>query len=1561
MNRSEGLGAVRRRLVLPLAVLGLTVSLLATGAPPGGAVDGEADAEARFSACVGPALESAGFEDTRRSFAEDAVNCLSHYRITKGRTADSFDPDAPVLRWQMALFMARAAGPAGIVLPAPSNQGFFDVEGVFAEGRRAIEQMAELEIMRGEGRGLFGPYTAVNRAEMALILEAFLEEAEVGAGGQDISEVQPDDEVFDDLDRVTRNEYRAVRKMFETGVAMGTSRNRFSPDGLVTRAQMAVFITRALAHTQARPEGLTFQAEEESVTVGGSVEMVVSIRGRSFTPVTDELVDIFYASDPGEAFERDGTCDLDEVQAVQGAVACEIVYGDDITDESGDLEVVFAPEEDATVWAWSGRVGDVYDDDRDSGRGSSLQVEATKGADRLRVTDDMADNSRYVRFGQRVTFTFQLVDEDGASVREKDRRVTIGLEESVFRAGAGAVSQLSSSTRTYRTDEAGRFTLSFRQVDPRPLTRDAGDRAELDLDVILPAGSGLTLDDMTALGMAGDAAGDRPAVVWSDEAGAASTYSLILSQPISYHEASDSGRGAVNTVAAVLVDQYGAALSRRTVSFFSDDPDGIGAADDGSSRLRRTTNRSGRAALTYSRDSGESGAERIWAVFTDPGGAGAADDIVVRSEPVTHYWAEEATGPLTGLLLDKDTDANRLVVSSGGVLYLVGYDGNDQLNNLDGPTTVAGFEAHLGHTGMERPVPKEVVTRVRVRGYSSRSAGVSSITLLGGPAVDVPARAVQVLMSDDLNPGQTHLKLDAPRTVVFTLQVADSAGNPLPERGWQVTVTYTETPVGGSAGPPRTRTVTTDDEGRTEFSFTQAGTSAGGETAKVVFTVSGASRSGAVLPVVGAVSPGAAAPDDDPVADDRGKYRVQGADDGAGAAAGLVLSRPRSSLPYTAAAAGGAQNTVEARIVDKYGVAVAAATDAVSFLSDDESGLWAEGATFSSAESDGKRVLGGDAKAANQQAASGGLASVTYSRASSAGAVETIWAVVTVGADTFTSNRLYHYWTERPRAPVTGRILHEDKDNDRLVIFAQERVMLVEYDRGDLLNGSRSLSAFEDGFSDAEHLRVAAYNPGGVSRLELLPEWPALDHPDGPEAGADARFGQAFAADDGVLVVGAGNEDVGDAERAGRVYVYEGAGDGSPAVLSAPDPRANDNYGFDVDISGSTIVVGAPRNSHVSDAAAADNGRVFVYVRPAGGWRTGQSPAAVLTNSGLGASGRFTLAVSVGGTDYPACSDSARFNHRFGYGVAVSRDESTVAVTSRDPRSPVPDCAAGSVRGDGLAYVFEKNDNGTPGWENDNGRGRAVLWPSTTLARADGNSEEFGRERSVSVSNDGGVIVVGMGLRPIQADPADSGSWRARAGSAYVFVRSGPEWNTGNAPVARPVVQTAVLAAPEPGEQQWMGKYVAVSGGGGAVAASGHFSAGQGQPGVLYVFTRPAGGWADSTSPAVLSAERGRAADVFGQYVALNNAGTEAAAGRHYRQEGDFRGSVVLFGRPAGGWTNDSAVDEEFLGAEVNGHLGWQTGFDKTTGALYSAHRSEPDYPGAPGGGRLLTIFQIPR
>ena len=95
----------------------------------------------------------------------------------------------------------------------------------------------------------------------------------------------------------------------------------------------------------------------------------------------------------------------------------------------------------------------------------------------------------------------------------------------------------------------------------------------------------------------------------------------------------------------------------------------------------------------------------------------------------------------------------------------------------------------------------------------------------------------------------------------------------------------------------------------------------------------------------------------------------------------------------------------------------------------------------------------------------------------------------------------------------------------------------------------------------------------------------------------------------------------------------------------------------------------------------------------------------------------------------------------------------------------------------------------------------------------------------------------------------------------------------------------------------------------------------------------------------------------MGQYVALSSDGAEAAGSRHYRQEGDFRGSVVAYQRPSGGWANDSSPDDEFLGPYVNARLGWAVTYDKSTSDLYSGIRNETLVED----GRLLTVYKISR
>ena len=784
-------GVRRRSRLAVVGVLGLVGSLLAVGTGPAGGVEGEADNGAVYSACVGPALESQGLVDVVGSFAEDAVNCLAHFGVTQGRTETTYDPGSPVLRWQMALFLKRAAGPAGVGLPANPADVFTDIGGVFESGRLAINEMAALEIMPGVSGTAFRPDLAVSRAQMALMLDSFLVAAEKGAGlgrgalggdTDELADVAPDDEVFNDINAVTRREYSAIRRMFELGVARGTSDGSFSPGGLVTRAQMAVFITRMLAHTVARPAGVNLQAAESSVTEGGSVDLVVSVRDSDLMGVPDALVDVFLSTAPEDAFGEDGRCSDDGVSALGGSVVCEITSGDETTDPSGDLELS-ADDLGAstTLWAWTGDAGDRYDADDDEG--SSIVIAITKAATKLRVTDDMPEGATKLQFGESVEFTLQVVDEDGNPVAKKDESVTVASAATVTRGGTNGSSNTTAATQSYKTDASGKVELTFRQTDPRSGSGNTGDSARLDLDITLASSSTLELEDKTSLGKAGTdgAAAADAAAVWQDSAPAAT--SLTLSQAVSYHEATAAGTGAANTITAKLTDQYGQGISRATIFFRSDDQAGIGAAGDGleitfddfqdfwqdgseysvdcefeygflgyifdegrnkplsgplsgltagrclngepKNTNRRTTGRNGTAVFTYGRDSDRLGIETIWASYVLTPASGSTEAEVLLSNRIQHYWAKSAdSGSVSGRLLVADAEAHRAVLYAPEGPLVFRYDSNDQLDSINGPDLYANFHAHMGRSADNRPP-----THLRVGEYKTKASEVSHLII----------------------------------------------------------------------------------------------------------------------------------------------------------------------------------------------------------------------------------------------------------------------------------------------------------------------------------------------------------------------------------------------------------------------------------------------------------------------------------------------------------------------------------------------------------------------------------------------------------------------------------------------------------------------------------------------------------------------------------------------------------------------------------------------------------------------------------------------------------------
>ena len=107
-----------------------------------------------------------------------------------------------------------------------------------------------------------------------------------------------------------------VSAIYELGITKGASAAavqddtkppldlNYEPHGTVNRGEMAAFITRALAHTQARPEGVSAQYDSDDENV------VLSARDANFAPVDNVVIDVFHTDTGGAglAFMADGSC-----------------------------------------------------------------------------------------------------------------------------------------------------------------------------------------------------------------------------------------------------------------------------------------------------------------------------------------------------------------------------------------------------------------------------------------------------------------------------------------------------------------------------------------------------------------------------------------------------------------------------------------------------------------------------------------------------------------------------------------------------------------------------------------------------------------------------------------------------------------------------------------------------------------------------------------------------------------------------------------------------------------------------------------------------------------------------------------------------------------------------------------------------------------------------------------------------------------------------------------------------------------------------------------------------
>lgn len=371
------------------------------------------------------------------------------------------------------------------------------------------------------------------------------------------------------------------------------------------------------------------------------------------------------------------------------------------------------------------------------------------------------------------------------------------------------------------------------------------------------------------------------------------------------------------------------------------------------------------------------------------------------------------------------------------------------------------------------------------------------------------------------------------------------------------------------------------------------------------------------------------------------------------------------------------------------------------------------------------------------------------------------------------------------------------------------------------------------------------------------------------------------------------------------------AGFSGPLQLINPEPAANDQFGTSIAVWGSRLVVGAALDSPPAGSRA---GSVYVFKKAPDGWVLDATlrPSDAAANDWFGSVAAHGNRIVVGasrkqgfigavyvfrreadgswiqtqklGPDSPTtqCGDPEGYCHLFGTYVAIEGDVLVASAHTESSRR-------------GAIYVF-RYDPGSGLWQRE----------ARLLASDGGANQQFGWRVRIA----GGRIVAGA--------IAGAGS----RGSAYVFSRSGGQWN-----------EEARLTAADGAAGDNFGVAADIAADRVVIGAYRANVAGQSHRGAAYVFERQATGvW---TQVAKLIASDGVAGipggdgDQFGTAVHLRGDGIHVSRypGRFSAPAASAHGAVYEFRQTAPGtWTEiahfapASASPGDGFGYQIQSH-----------------------------------------
>ena len=359
------------------------------------------------------------------------------------------------------------------------------------------------------------------------------------------------------------------------------------------------------------------------------------------------------------------------------------------------------------------------------------------------------------------------------------------------------------------------------------------------------------------------------------------------------------------------------------------------------------------------------------------------------------------------------------------------------------------------------------------------------------------------------------------------------------------------------------------------------------------------------------------------------------------------------------------------------------------------------------------------------------------------------------------------------------------------------------------------------------------------------------------------EFGWSVAISGSTVVVGAWDHGISGNRAQGSAYVFNRQGGGwvETQKLTASDGATNDNFGWSVAISGSTIVIGAWGKMIGGNPA---QGSAYVFNRQGGSWTETQK----LTASDGGVDSDFGYSVAFSGSTLVVSAPGDDFTRGSAY-VFNRQGGSWVEEQKLTPSGgwPVPFFGQ-SVAVSGLTIVVgASGDNFLQGSAYVFNRQRGKWVETQKLTASDGAAnDEFGFSVAITDS----TLVVSSPFHEIGGNPVQ--------GSAYVFNRQRESW-----------VEGQKLTASDGGREDGFGRSVAVSGSIIVVGEPFESMNGDVTGGSAYVFNRQGGSWVEKQK---LTAIDGGLFPFFGESVAVSGSTVVVGA---YNSGDMFQGSAYVF------------------------------------------------------------------